>query len=180
MDDALLISALMQGDEAAFRQVLRANGDALFAFLARLSGDRELAQELLQQTWLALAESARRLDPRTPLRPWLFTVARNAYWSHVRWSRLDLTRLAELALWRREWVDVRSPEQQAGQSEAVRRVEQAVAKLSAKYREALLLISQGLDPAEAAAVVGVAPEAFRQRLSRGRAALDVLLGADHD
>ncbi len=49
-------------------------------------------------------------------------------------------------------------------------IEAALAALPTKYREALLLVGvERMRPAEAAAVCGIAPDAFRQRLSRARA-----------
>ena len=59
----------------------------LFGFLSRLSRRRNVAEELLEETWLRLVTNARRLRPDTRLAPWLFTVARNLYWSYCR-SRL--------------------------------------------------------------------------------------------
>jgi RNA polymerase sigma factor (sigma-70 family) len=173
-NERALVAALRAGDEAAFRAVLELHRAGVHAFLARLSGDPELTRELLQVTWLSLAESAPRLSPGTILRAWLFTVARNAYWSHRRWARLDLARVAELALWRR--AEVPSPETSSMQAEATRRTERALAALRPKYREALLLVAgEDLDPAEAAKVLGIRAEAFRQRLSRARAELRSVL-----
>ena len=49
-------------------------------------------------------------------------------------------------------------------------IEAALAALPTKYREALLLVGiERMRPADAAAVCGIAPDAFRQRLSRARA-----------
>ena len=57
-------------------------------------------------------------------------------------------------------------------SETGRRIEVALAELPALYREALLLVAiEGMQPAEAAMVCGITPEAMRQRLSRARTAI---------
>ena len=64
-------------------------------------------------------------------------------------------------------------------SESGRRIEAALAALPVAYREALLLVLvEGLRPAEAAGVCGISPEAMRQRLSRARAALAASLDVD--
>ena len=69
----------------------------------------------------------------------------------------------------------------AASSEAERRIEAALGALPVAHREAILLIAvEGLRPAEAAAVCGITPEARRQRLSRGRAALAAALASEDD
>ena len=82
-----LIERLRCGDAAAFDAVYEAFRRPLFGFLSRLSRRRNVAEELLEETWLRLVTNARRLRPDTRLAPWLFTVARNLYWSYCR-SRL--------------------------------------------------------------------------------------------
>jgi RNA polymerase sigma-70 factor (ECF subfamily) len=148
----------------------------LYAFLARLSGRRDLAQDLLQETWLSLARSGAELGPDTELRAWLFTVARNAYLSYRRWALLDADRLRELGLWPAKQYE--SPFEQAAATRTEARLEHALSELALKYREAVLLTSSGLSPAEAARIAGVEPEAFRQRLARARGMLKERLMRD--
>jgi DNA-directed RNA polymerase specialized sigma24 family protein len=65
-----------------------------------------------------------------------------------------------------------SPLEMAATNELQVRLERGLATLPPSYREALLLVGMhGLTPSEAARVAGLTPEAFRQRLSRGRALL---------
>jgi RNA polymerase sigma-70 factor (ECF subfamily) len=73
-----------------------------------------------------------------------------------------------------------SPLQAAEAGETERRVAEALASMPAIYREALLLIAvEGLTPADAATVCGIAPTAMRQRVSRARALLsERLAGAE--
>ena len=170
-DDAALVEGLRAGDAAAFDCVYELYRPRLFAFLLRLSRRREVAEDLLDETWLRLVTHARSLRPDTRLAAWLFTVARNLYWTHRRSSLLEDAATAELTLWpaREHWP---SPFDLASTRELAQRVERALATLPARQREVLLLVGhEGLTPGEAAAVCGVTPEALRQRLSRARAAL---------
>ena len=173
-----LVERLRDGDEAAFDAVYDAYRARLFGFLVRLSRRRDVAEDLLEETWLRLVARARALAPDTRLLAWLFTVARNLYWSYCRSRLLDEDRMAALArLW--PLADRRpSPFEEAAGSEMARRVERALAGLSRADRETLLLVAvEGLEPAEAAAVCGVSAEALRQRLSRARARLAAALEA---
>lgn len=167
-----LVERLRAGDTAAFDEVYDGYRPRVFAFLLRMSRSRTVAEDLLDETWLRLVRHARSLRPDTRIGPWLFTVARNLYWSHRRACVVEETREPELlTLWpaSSSWP---SPFDLAAAGELERRVEVALASLEAKHREILLLVAhEGLTPAEAAAVCGISPENFRQRLSRARAAL---------
>lgn len=72
----------------------------LYNFLARLANRHDVAEELLEETWLRLVTHARRLQPDTRLGAWLFTVARNLHASYCR-SRLleDSHQTSVLGLW---------------------------------------------------------------------------------
>ncbi len=49
-----------------------------------MTRNRTLAEDLLDETWLRLVRHAPGLRPDTRLGPWLFTVARNVYWTYRR------------------------------------------------------------------------------------------------
>ena len=98
-EDAALLAALRLGERAAFDALYDAWRPRVFAFLARLSGDRLLAEDLMQETFLKLARHGRDLPPGTHLRRWLFTVARNLFIDQRRRALLDVDRLRELRLW---------------------------------------------------------------------------------
>lgn len=172
-----LVGRLRDGDAAAFDVVYAEFRARLYTFLARLSRSRDVAEDLAEETWLRLVTSSVRLTPDTRLGPWLYTVARNLYYSYCRSRALDdIASDSLIGLWpagtRRP-----SPFEETAARELERRVERGLATLPLPYREALLLVGiEGLSPAEAASVCGTTPEAFRQRLSRARAALDKELG----
>ena len=163
-----LVRRLGDGDAAAFDAVYEEYCSRLYSFLVRLSRRREVAEDLLEETWLRLVEHAGRLTPDTRLGPWLFTVARNCYRSYRRFALLDRQRLHEYGLAPRPALC--SPHDQAAASEAAGRLEAALQDLPLKYREALLLMGvEGMAPEEAAAALGLSAENLRQRLHRGRA-----------
>jgi RNA polymerase sigma-70 factor (ECF subfamily) len=163
---------LRAGDPAAFDAVYQAFNVRLYNFLARLTNRRDVAEDLLEETWLRLVANAPRLRPDTRLTPWLFTVARNLHASHCRSRLLEDTHSAGLlGLWPSGRAEP-SPLVAAEASEAERRVMQALTSLPLTYREALLLVAvDELSPAEAATVCGVSAATMRQRLCRARALL---------
>lgn len=174
-----LVGRLRDGDPDAFDAVHDAFNTRLFNFLARLSRRREVAEDLLEETWLRLVSKAGHLRADTQLGPWLFTVARNLYVSYRRSRLLEDSHAAGLiGLWP-SGSPQPSPFDAAVANETARRIEDAIGALPVAYREALLLVViEGLRPADAAQVCSISPEAMRQRLSRARATLAVSLAAD--
>ncbi|MBD8057446.1 sigma-70 family RNA polymerase sigma factor [Cellulomonas sp. JH27-2] len=158
---------------AAFQAIWSAHSPRVHAYAMR-HVDPDTAQEIVAETflvaWRRLAEI-----PGEPL-PWLIVVARNtianAQRSHYRQRVLhdELARLASV-----------SPAPAPGaEVEAIERTTmlRGLAALSAVDREALLLVTwDGLTPAQAAAVHGVAVATFQVRLHRARRRLAGLLDA---
>ena len=170
-----LVRRVRAGEEAAFDAVYSVFNARLLGFLARLTRRREVAEELLEETWLRFVRHADRLQPDTQLASWLFTVARNLHVSYCRTRALETDFAGSLSLWPSRPVE--TPFELASRTEFERRVEAAVADLPTTFREAILLVGvEGLQPSEAAAICGITAEAMRQRLRRARVLLAERLG----
>jgi RNA polymerase sigma-70 factor (ECF subfamily) len=167
-----LVGRLRAGDADAFDIVYDAFRARLYSFLVRLSRRRDVAEDLLEETWLRFVKHARRLHPETELGAWLFTVARNLHVSYCRSRVIDEESMATLiGLWPVS-TSKPSPFEEAVASELDRRLERALAAMPSRHREVLLLmVVEEFSAAEAAAVCRTTPEAMRQRLSRARALL---------
>ncbi|HSP07267.1 MAG TPA: RNA polymerase sigma factor [Acidobacteriota bacterium] len=184
IDDELeLLARLKSGDESAFDRIYERYRNRLYGFLILMSGRRDVAEDLLQETWLRFAGHAASLRTDTRLGPWLFTVARNLFYSYCRNRMLDENRIHEMSCLHRGAIDAQTPLAITAAHEISRRLESALATLRPAYREVLLLVAvEGMAPAEAAAICGLKPEALRKRLSRAREMLAEILeqpkGAD--
>jgi RNA polymerase sigma-70 factor (ECF subfamily) len=166
-----LVERVRGGDPAAFDAIHAAFNPRLYGFLARLAHSRDVAEDLLEETWLRFVTHADQLRADTRLGPWLFTVARNV---HVTWCRaraVERRAAATLDIWP-SGASPETPFERAAGTELGRRLERALATLSVEAREVLLLVGvEGMTPSEAALVCGISPEAMRQRLKRARAQL---------
>ena len=172
-----LIRRLRSQDAAAFDEVHAEWNARLFTFLVRLGRRRDLAEDLLEETWLRVVRHAHRLNEDTRLGPWLYTVARNLHVSYCRTRLLD-EGSARMGLWPSAAAPP-SPFESTAANEMESRIERALAALPAWAREVLLLVGvEGLTPAEAADVCGVRAETLRQRLSRARALLAAKLAEE--
>jgi RNA polymerase sigma-70 factor (ECF subfamily) len=171
-----LVDALRRGEAAAFDAVYGRYRARVLAFLLRLTGRREVAEDLFQETWLKLARHAARLDEDTDLAAWLFTVARNAWVSHRRWAVLDISRLVALGDDDASPAPAPDPDARADAARRLAHLERALASLPAGSREVLLIVGvEGFDQEQAAKILGITYEALRQRLSRARAQLARLM-----
>lgn len=73
-----IVGRIAAGDEQAFAMAYDRYADLLFGSVVRFSGDREVAAEVVQDTFLALWHRARQFEPRSgSLRSWLLGIARN-------------------------------------------------------------------------------------------------------
>jgi len=166
-EDREAIRLLRSRNPRGFELAYATHAARLHAFLSRLSGRRDVADDLLQHTFLKLAERGPELRVDSDLRAWLFKVARNAYLSQQRTpAPLDESLLAAL------------PSSAAGAEArlSLAELERALARLSVHDRELLLLIGvEGLSQEAICELLGVEPAALRQRLSRARARLSIAL-----
>ena len=80
--DEALYRRLLAGDVAALEALVPRYHGPLLAFLFRLTGDRQQAEDLVQETFTRIVTY--RGEPPTRFRPWAFTVARNIALDHLR------------------------------------------------------------------------------------------------
>src|SRR4051794_770967 len=77
-DDPALVERLVGGSEGALAELYDRHADAIFALVNRLTSDRGIAEEVVQETFLTLWDRAETFDPRAgSLAAWLHTIARN-------------------------------------------------------------------------------------------------------
>jgi RNA polymerase sigma-70 factor (ECF subfamily) len=77
-EDAALVRELVRGSEAALTSLYDRYGEALFASAYRLTADRGIAEEVVQETFLALWNRAELFNPAAgSLRAWLHAIGRN-------------------------------------------------------------------------------------------------------
>lgn len=75
---------LRKGDLEALTSLIEHYQDRLFRYLVRLLRQPAAAEDLFQQTWIRVAERISSYDPRRSFENWLFTVARNLAYDHLR------------------------------------------------------------------------------------------------
>ncbi len=171
------LAALRRGERDAVVPLLERHQDALLAFLVALTGQRETAEDVFQETWIAVMEKIDRFKPDRPFTPWLFRIARNRAYDKLRAKR------------RRVFLSI-SPDPEEGIPEpplldaiderVVNRdlLARLLAKLPAAQRELLWLrFFEGLSLAEIATTTGARLGTVKTRLHRSLRALGASAGA---
>ena len=88
LTDGELLTLYIEGQEAAFREIVNRYKNGLYAFLRMFLNRRELVEDVFQETLLQLFTSKDSFDTDRPLRPWLFTIAANKAKDALRkWQR---------------------------------------------------------------------------------------------
>lgn len=150
-----------------FETVVRAYANDVFRYLYWLCRDRNVAEDLSQETFARAWAAWEGQRDEKALKAWLFTIARNEHARLYERKRLDIDPDAELdAVVARNTSD-------PGLAIDLRR---AFAQLPEAYREPLLLqVLGGLTSAEIAAASQVSEDAVNMRLMRARKALRQIL-----
>ena len=76
-DDAALVEALRAGDEKAFSRLVRRYHASLVRVAMGYVPGRAIAEEVAQETWLAVVEGIHRFEGRSSLKTWIFRILAN-------------------------------------------------------------------------------------------------------
>ena len=142
----------------------------LRAFGRSLSGNRDLADDLVQETLLKAWAARKRFQAGTNMRAWTFIILRNLFLSQMRRARF-----------KGEWDDITAAKILAAPASQDRHIElgdmqRALMHLPQPQREALILVGAGgFAYEEAAEICGCAVGTIKSRVARGRVALEALL-----
>jgi RNA polymerase sigma-70 factor (ECF subfamily) len=156
--------------DPAFKEELAAVIPHLRAFGRSLSGSRDLADDLVQETLLKAWAARKRFQAGTNMRAWTFIILRNLFLSQMRRARF-----------KGEWDEITASKILAAPASQDRHIElgdmqRALMHLPQPQREALILVGAGgFAYEEAAEICGCAVGTIKSRVARGRVALESLL-----
>ena len=155
---------LCRGDTSGLAGLMGRHQDRLFRYLLRLLGDRSVAEDVFQQTWLHVAERIRRYDASRPFVAWLLTIGRNLAIDLLRRRHpASLDEAAEPAA----PAAASDPLARAMSRQLASRVEAALGALGPLDREVLTLrFEDELELAELAGTLGVPLPTAKARLYR--------------
>ena len=173
LDDA---SAGFVMDEDAFRAFYERTARGLWAYLARVTGDRQLADDLLQETFYRFLRAAATHDSETHRRNSLYRIATNL----ARDARRQSLTRAPSSLAGNDIERVPSGHD-ASTTERITDFTRAMSQLKPRERAMLwLAYAEGASHREIADVLGLRPASLKPMLFRARRNLAALLGRAPD
>ena len=173
---------LRSGDPDVVEFLMEQYQFRLFRYLLFLTGNREAAEDLFQETWVRVLERGSQYNGRWRFESWLFSISRHLFIDRLRQKKpvsLEALTDAEPGNFEVEATDTPSPFDLLSASQENLRVAEALKRLPAVYREVLALrFQEELSLEEIAAVVGAPASTVKSRLYRGLEALRPMLEGD--
>jgi RNA polymerase sigma-70 factor, ECF subfamily len=174
-ETAIIARGLRERDMELLADLVERCQHRLVRYLLYLTGRRDYAEDLAQETWIRLLQRGSQYNGRQRFDPWLFAIARNLAIDYLRRKRKGLE-AASLPDDRDEILLVSSsgptPFEAAARSQDAIRLAGQLQILSPLYREALLLrFQEDLSLAEIAQILGAPVTTVTSRIYRGLAAL---------
>lgn len=188
-----LIARLSKGDEGAFDELVNQHHGALIRMAMGYVADREVAEEVVQDTWMVVIESLDRFEGRSSLRTWIFGILihkakdrgvrekRHATFSSFESfdddseEAVDPSRFQQSGEWAGHWAfppqpwDDRTPEKLLANQQAVTAMQQAIDELPATLKDALILRDvEGVESTEICELLKITETNLNVRLHRAR------------
>ena len=173
--DVKRMLALKRGDRNAFDDLMRKYYPRILNFAHRLVGNRQLAEDLTQDTFMKVYKSAARYRPRSKFQTWLYTIAKNTCLNELRRKREQFVSLdepldARVADLKKELPHPGAdPAVEFLQKEKEQQVRAAVNDLPENQRIAVILKRyENFSYAQIAATLNVTDKAVKSLLSRAK------------
>jgi RNA polymerase sigma-70 factor (ECF subfamily) len=191
--DEALLSRLRAGEEEAFDELVNTHHGALIRMAMGYVADREVAEEVVQDTWVAVIESLSRFQGRSSLRTWIFGILiHKAKDRGVREKRhssfsdfesceddheeaIDPSCFQQSGAWAGHWAfppqpwDEETPEKLLSSQQAVNAMNQAIQGLPLTLKEVLILRDvEGAEVKEVCELLQITETNLYVRLHRAR------------
>lgn len=170
--EAIDAAAKLTMDEDAFRGFYERNARGVWAYLARITGDRQQADDLLQETFYRFLRAGAEHESEAHRRNSLYRIATNVARDAHRRAMVRLPFTAK-----NEDVEQVSAGGEAGRTERAAELTRAMASLKPRERAMLwLAYAEGASHEEIAGAVGVQAASIKALLYRARKKMAALLG----
>jgi RNA polymerase sigma-70 factor (ECF subfamily) len=191
--EVALLARLRQGNEGAFNELVTRHHSALIRMAMGYVADREVAEEVVQDTWMAVIGGLNRFEGRSSLRTWIFGIMiHKAKDRGVREKRhtnfssfesvdddndeaVDPSRFHQTGEWAGHWAfppqpwDEQTPEKLLASQQAVNAMNRAIEALPRTLKDVLILRDvEGVDAKEACEILKITETNLYVRLHRAR------------
>jgi RNA polymerase sigma-70 factor (ECF subfamily) len=138
--DAQLIRSYLAGKDRAFDKLYKKYERPLFSFILKFVGNRGVAEDMFQQTWLKVIKALPQYEERGSFSSWLFGIANNSCVDHARKkSRSKIDDLASSEGMEKLPDDDLNPEDAIVKEERMAWLEKAVERLPVEQKQVVLM-----------------------------------------
>ncbi len=171
-NDHMLLAAARSGDHRSFERLVRNHQARVFSLALRMLGNRADAEDVLQETFIALYKNLDRFQERSKLSTYLYRLAANFSLMKLRQAKAGGARIEPLDAGAEIASTLPTPLERAEAADLRKQLERSLMGLAAAERAVVVLRDvQGIDGREVARVLGISLPAMKSRLHRGREAL---------
>lgn len=171
--DQELLARVVDGDHDAFNQIMRHHEDRVFSVCLRIMGNRELALDATQETFLTAFRKADQFRGNSALGTWIYRIAVNTCYDQLRKQKRRRTDPIPEHL---DPADF-SAEEEVDSAALRPEILEALASIPQDFRSAVVLSDiEGMALPEVADVLGVPVGTVKSRVFRGRRLLAQELG----
>lgn len=189
-EEAELVAALVKGDRASFARVFRKHNAGMVRLATGIAGSRAVAEEVAQETWLAVLNGIGAFEGRSSLASWIFAILVNKARSRARKEGRSVSfddygeddSLAAAFDGRGHWKDMPelweeiTPDRIIEGRSILEIVMAAIDALPTNQKAVMVLRGQqGLDPSEVCAILSINEGNMRVLLHRARLAVRAAL-----
>jgi RNA polymerase sigma-70 factor, ECF subfamily len=192
-EETSLVTRLKQSEEGAFDELVKRHHSALIRMAMGYVADREVAEEVVQDTWMAVIQGLDRFEGRSSLRTWIFGIMihkakdrgvrekRHITFSDFetfdddREEAVDPSRFLQSGEWAGHWAappqpwDEQTPEKLLASQQAVNAMHRAIDALPSTLKAVLILRDvEGVEAKEACEILKITETNLYVRLHRAR------------
>ncbi|BAL81478.1 RNA polymerase sigma factor [Caldisericum exile] len=161
MNESELIESLKKGDRTAKEILVRSTQDFLFNSVMQVCHDKELAEDVVVDTYLAAFKYIKNFKGESSIKTWLYRIARNILYKHYnKFKNIEL---------RDDLVTFKNGEEKILDYETKELLYQAMEKIDPEDREIITLVDvEGLSYEDVSEILGVPLGTVKSRLYRAR------------
>ncbi|MDD3807604.1 MAG: sigma-70 family RNA polymerase sigma factor [Candidatus Marinimicrobia bacterium] len=178
--DEELIVLFQKGEERAYLELVHRYKDRLTNFVFRFVGSREMAEDIVQDTFLKLYTSSHMYKEIARFSTWIYTIAGNLAKTELRKrKRRKIYSIHDMGIDEKEFEipsDTYNPERETRTAYQEKEIQTAISRLPEQFKTAIILRDiQELSYEEISKIVGVPVGTVKSRINRGRQKLQELL-----
>ncbi|MEW6137654.1 MAG: sigma-70 family RNA polymerase sigma factor [Thermodesulfobacteriota bacterium] len=188
MDDQETIDKVISGDFDAFERLVEKYEGRVYRHLRKMVNDKELAEDLLQETFLSAYKGLKGFEGNSSFSTWLFRIATNAALMYLRKNRPEIVEYDDQignkedgAIRGTSPAFVSTPFDILLSLEGKNKIEEAIDGLPVIYRSVIVLRDvEGFSLEEVAGIMNISVAAVKSRLHRARNAVREALGSYYE